>query len=82
MVWFSPEPTLNTHAVHPDGVAGQGIADEVTNGVVCVQRQVGSDAGKTSGDPGLEAILPGIQRAQEFGGALAFAIGRGRSDVS
>jgi len=59
-----------------DGIGREGIADEVADGEVHVERQVGAHEGKAAGHHGFQAMLPAHQRAEVFGGALGLAVGR------
>lgn len=59
-----------------DGIGREGIADEVADGEVHVERQVGAHEGKAAGHHGFQAMLLAHQRAEVFGGALGLAVGR------
>jgi hypothetical protein len=61
-----------------DGFGREGITDEVADGEVHVERQVGAHEGKAAGHNGFEAMLVGKEGAEVFGSALALAIGRAR----
>jgi hypothetical protein len=59
-----------------DGIGREGIADEVADGEVHVERQVGTHEGKAAGHNDFQAMLLAHQRAKVFGGALGLALGR------
>jgi hypothetical protein len=59
-----------------DGYGREGITDEVADGEVHVERQVGAHEGKATGHQGFEAMLVANQGAEVFSGTLALAIGR------
>jgi len=58
-----------------DGIGCEGIADEVTDGEVRVERQVGPHEGKAAGHNGFQAMLLAHQCTQVFGSALGLAVG-------
>jgi len=60
-----------------DGVGREGIADEVADGEVHIERQVGAHEGKAAGHNGFQAMLLAHHCAEVFGGALGLAVGRG-----
>ena len=55
-----------------DGIGREGIADEVADGEVHAERQVGAHEGNAAGHHGFQAMLLAHQRAEVFGGALAW----------
>lgn len=63
---------------HLNGVAGQGIADEIADGEVDIQRQVAPDEGETAGDDHFQTKGVLVQRGQVLRRALAQAVGIGR----
>ena len=71
-------PQRRTVAGDHDGLAAQGVADEISNGKVGVQGQVAPHEGKAAGDDHLDAIGILVEGAQVFGRALAETVGIGR----
>ena len=59
-----------------DGIGGEGIADEVADGVLHIERQIRAHKGKAAGHHSLQAMLLGKQGAEVFGSALGLAVGR------
>ena len=58
------------------GICREGITDEVADGEVHVERQVGAHEGKAAGHHGFQAMLFAKQSTELFGGALGLAVGR------
>ena len=58
------------------GMGREGIADEVADGEVHVERQVGVHECKAAGHNGFQAMLLAHKRAEVFGGELGLAVGR------
>ncbi len=57
-----------------DGVAAQGVANEVGEGEMAVERKAGAGEGVAACDLELDGGLLGVERAHELRGALAFAV--------
>ena len=62
-------------AVHGDGIRREGIADEVADSEMHVERQICTNEGKAAGNYGFDSMLLAKERAEMFGGALALAVG-------
>ena len=59
-----------------DGISREGIADEVADSEVHVERQICTNEGKAAGNYGFGTILLAKKRAEVFSGALGLAVGR------
>ena len=59
-----------------DGISRAGIADEVADGKMHIERQVCTNEGKAAGNYGFDSMLLAKERAEVFGGALGLAVGR------
>jgi hypothetical protein len=55
-------------------IPSHGIADEVTDGEVCVERKMGADKGEAPGDGGLQAVLLMSHGAEELSDTLSLSI--------
>src|SRR5208282_6514685 len=62
-------------AVNLNRTALQSVPNKIADGKMNVQGQVRPDEGEATGDLRLQPVLFGIQRAEHFRGALAFAVG-------
>ncbi len=58
-----------------DGIGREGIADEVADGEVHVERQVAPNEGKAAGNYGFDSMLLAKERAEMFSGAPGLAVG-------
>ena len=59
-----------------DGIGCEGIADEVADREMHIERQVCTNEGKAAGNYGFDSMLLAKERAEMFGGALGLAVGR------
>ena len=59
-----------------DGISRKGIADEVADGKMHVERQICTNEGKAAGNYGFGSMLLAKERAEMFSGALSLAVGR------
>ena len=62
-------------ALDVDGFAREGVADEVADGEVLVERKVGADEREAAGDDALEWRIVGVGDAEMLRHALGFVVG-------